>query len=84
MSIRACIIYIYIYIHTYIHKLTSLAQHTTQRYTGVKVKFHPTSSSSKPDREVFIGIFPSGKAVLTGAVTWDEVDQVRYHKYIYI
>ena len=28
-------------------------------------------------REVFIGIFPSGKAVITGAITWQEVDLVR-------
>jgi len=52
-----------------------------QRYTGVKVKFRPAPSrggegrGGKNDREVFVGIFPSGKAVITGAVTWEEVDQ---------
>ncbi len=40
-----------------------------------------SSDGSPPGRgrlgQVFIGIFPSGKAVITGAVTWEEVDQAR-------
>eukprot|EP00293_Proteomonas_sulcata_P009094 CAMPEP_0184306380 /NCGR_PEP_ID=MMETSP1049-20130417/15390_1 /TAXON_ID=77928 /ORGANISM="Proteomonas sulcata, Strain CCMP704" /LENGTH=284 /DNA_ID=CAMNT_0026618623 /DNA_START=93 /DNA_END=947 /DNA_ORIENTATION=+ len=54
-----------------------------QRYTGVKVKFKPRECGANKgdppgevgDREVFIGMFPSGKAVITGAVKWDEVNQ---------
>lgn len=52
-----------------------------QRYTGVKVKFKPNvdlvgdEDAVTRDREVFIGMFPSGKAVITGAVRWEEVER---------
>jgi len=52
-----------------------------QRYTGVKVKFKPTvvgangQKAALSDREIFIGMFPSGKAVITGAVRWEEVSE---------
>jgi len=53
-----------------------------QRYTGVKIKFKPNLDSASGeedqatrDREVFIGMFPSGKAVITGAVRWQEVER---------
>mmetsp|Transcript_25353 Transcript_25353/g.51631 ORF Transcript_25353/g.51631 Transcript_25353/m.51631 type:complete len:351 (-) Transcript_25353:142-1194(-) len=49
-----------------------------KRYAGVKVLFRPPQSGSgeetKAKREVFIGIFPSSKTVITGAVNWAEVD----------
>lgn len=51
-----------------------------KRYAGVKVLFKPPQATPAPDapakqsREVFIGIFPSSKTVITGAVNWAEVD----------
>jgi hypothetical protein len=52
-------------------------------YTGVKIKYRTHSSSIKGGgdsngqscKEVFIGIFPSGKAVITGASAWTDVDR---------
>ncbi|KAJ1491035.1 hypothetical protein T484DRAFT_1934126 [Baffinella frigidus] len=58
-----------------------VAYNPEQRYTGVKVKFKPTPAAGLSrgaggtDREVFIGMFPSGKTVITGAVKWEEVNQ---------
>mmetsp|Transcript_16493 Transcript_16493/g.32566 ORF Transcript_16493/g.32566 Transcript_16493/m.32566 type:complete len:358 (+) Transcript_16493:78-1151(+) len=50
-----------------------------KRYAGVKVLFRPPQSQEagedqRSKREVFIGIFPSSKTVITGAVNWAEVD----------
>lgn len=50
-----------------------------KRYAGLKIIFRPpraaSASNSPPEkREVFIGIFPSSKTVITGAVNWAEVD----------
>lgn len=50
-----------------------------KRYAGVKVLFKPPQAANAGDehkakREVFIGIFPSSKTVITGAVNWAEVD----------
>jgi TATA-box binding protein (TBP) (component of TFIID and TFIIIB) len=50
-----------------------------KRYAGLKIIFRPPQPPSIPasaqlKREVFIGIFPSSKTVITGAVNWAEVD----------
>ena len=111
----------YIYTHTHTHTINTHPLYPcAQRYTGVKVKFKPSTttestqvnaSSASPlgttskegeeggatasastqqqpkqkqstqqgtasdTREIFIGMFPSGKAVITGAVRWEEVRQ---------
>ena len=45
------------------------------RYAGLKIIFYPprTAGAAGLPREVFIGIFPSSKTVITGAVDWPEV-----------
>eukprot|EP00960_Hanusia_phi_P044512 756685-Hanusia_phi.AAC.2 len=48
---------------------------TRTRYAGVKILFKPpqiasVSEAGNVKREVFIGIFPSSKTVITGAVNW--------------
>jgi hypothetical protein len=50
-------------------------------YTGVKVKYRSSDvmcksvdQQSGSKKEAFIGIFPSGKAVITGASAWAEVE----------
>ena len=45
------------------------------RYAGLKIIFYPprTPGAAGLQREVFIGIFPSSKTVITGAVDWPEV-----------
>ena len=59
--------------------VTGVSYNPDQRYTGVKVKFRPTPPGGRRGaegaREVFIGMFPSGKTVITGAVRWEEVLQ---------
>jgi len=52
-----------------------------KRYAGLKIIFRPPQPATTPlalqeKREVFIGIFPSSKTVITGAVNWAEVDDV--------
>ena len=46
------------------------------RYAGLKIIFYPprTPGTAALQREVFIGIFPSSKTVITGAVDWPEVN----------
>ena len=47
-----------------------------KRYAGLKIIFRPPKppASMQEKREIFIGIFPSSKTVITGAVNWEEVD----------
>ena len=64
----------------YAHCVKSVEYTPEKRYAGVKILFKPpTSAAASGDpasakREVFIGIFPSSKTVITGAVNWAEVD----------
>eukprot|EP00292_Cryptomonas_paramecium_P010325 CAMPEP_0113716790 /NCGR_PEP_ID=MMETSP0038_2-20120614/34112_1 /TAXON_ID=2898 /ORGANISM="Cryptomonas paramecium" /LENGTH=273 /DNA_ID=CAMNT_0000644405 /DNA_START=85 /DNA_END=902 /DNA_ORIENTATION=+ /assembly_acc=CAM_ASM_000170 len=61
----------------YAHCVKSVEYTPEKRYAGVKILFRPPQANSDkadPKREVFIGIFPSSKTVITGAVNWAEVD----------
>lgn len=62
----------------YQHCVKSVEYTPEKRYAGVKILFKPPTSgandAASAKREVFIGIFPSSKTVITGAVNWAEVD----------
>lgn len=66
--------------HEYAHCVKSVEYTPEKRYAGVKILFRPpltggdAGDAAKMKREVFIGIFPSSKTVITGAVNWAEVD----------
>lgn len=59
----------------YAARIKSVEYTPEKRYAGLKIIFRPPASVAlKEKREVFIGIFPSSKTVITGAVNWAEVD----------
>jgi hypothetical protein len=58
--------------------ITEVSYSAEQRYTGVKVKYRVQTErktkSGNNHRDIFIGIFPSAKCVITGAVLKSEID----------